>query len=211
MAFAFSGAEDVMVIDLLARTGRPFQVFTLDTFRLHDETRAFLDAVEAHYDIRIRRIAPAQAELDALVGTDGYDGFYLSVEHRHRCCHARKVAPLRRALAELGPGGLGLDAWMTGQRRDQAGSRADLAVVERDDANGGLVKINPLAGVTHDHVQAWLRDNAVPTNPLHDKGYASIGCAPCTRPIKPGDDIRAGRWWWEQGADAECGIHSPKG
>ncbi len=205
VAFAFSGAEDVVVIDLLARTGRPFQVFTLDTFRLHDETRAYLERVEDHYDLRIRRMAPSQDDLNELIAGDGYDGLYLSVEQRKRCCHVRKVAPLRRAVTKLG-----LSAWITGQRRDQADSRTGLTVVAPDPANGGLTKINPLAQWRHDDVWSWLREHSVPGNPLHDRGFASIGCAPCTRPIKPGDDLRAGRWWWEQGAAAECGIHTDK-
>ena len=205
LAFAFSGTEDVAVIELLAQTGRPFQVFTLDTFRLHDETRTYLERVEDHYDLRIRRVAPSQEDVDELIATDGYDGLYLSVDQRKRCCHVRKVAPLRRAMAQME-----LSAWMTGQRRDQSGSRAALAAVEHDAANRGLVKVNPLVDWTHDDVWAWLADRGVPTNPLHERGFSSIGCAPCTRPIQPGDDLRAGRWWWEQGGSAECGIHAPK-
>lgn len=204
-AFAFSGAEDVAVIDMLAAAGRPPRVFTLDTFRLHDETRSYLERVEAHYDLRIQRVAPTQADLDRLVAADGYDGLYLSIDHRKRCCHARKVAPLRRTLSELG-----LSAWITGQRRDQASSRTELQVVEADAANGGLLKINPMADWSYDEVWDWLREHGVPTNPLHEQGFASIGCAPCTRALGPGDDLRAGRWWWEDGAAAECGIHAPK-
>ncbi len=204
IAFAFSGAEDVVVIDLLSRTGLPFSVFTLDTFRLHDETRTFLETVEDRYQLRIRRAAPSQADLNELVATDGYDGLFLSVEQRKRCCHVRKVAPLRRQLA-------GLDGWITGQRRDQATTRTALEAVERDESNGGVIKINPLATWGYDDVWRWIRENAVPVNPLHDRGFSSIGCSPCTRAIQPGADQRSGRWWWEQGDAAECGIHVSDG
>ena len=199
-AFAFSGAEDVVVIDLLARTGLPFSVFTLETHRLHDETYDLLRRVEDNYDLQIELVRPRAQEVDALVARGGYDGMFGSIEARKDCCRVRKVEPLRRRLASG-------DAWLTGLRRDQAVTRAALAVVEWDTDSGGLVKVNPLAAWSHEHVWTWIHEHDVPHNRLHDAGYASIGCVPCTRPISPGDDVRAGRWWWEDPGSRECGLH----
>lgn len=204
IALSFSGAEDVVLIDMAARLAPDVRVFTLDTGRLHPETYRFLERVREHYAIELEVLCPEPAALEALVREKGLFSFYRD-GHRE-CCGIRKVAPLRRKLAEL-------DAWVTGQRRDQSAStRARLPVVQTDPAfsNGGgtLWKLNPLAGWRSDEVWAYIREHDVPCNPLHARGYLSIGCEPCTRPVLPHQSERAGRWWWEQAEDKECGLHA---
>jgi phosphoadenosine phosphosulfate reductase len=200
---AVSGAEDVALIDMAAKSGLPYSVFSLDTGRLHPETLAFIDAVRVHYGITIQLMSPATAELEAFVAEKGLFSFY---EDGHsECCGVRKVAPLRRALK-------GCHAWMTGQRQDQSPStRSDVEIVHEDSAfegrDGRLIKVNPLASWTSADVWLYIRENDVPYNALHDQGFISIGCAPCTRATRPGEHERAARWWWEDATKRECGLH----
>jgi len=193
------GAEDVVLIDMLAKLGGKAKVFTIDTGRLHQETYNVIDAIREKYGIPIEVYFPRAKDIEEMVKQHGLNLFYKSVELRTLCCHIRKVEPLKRALSEL-------DVWITGLRREQASTRASTMKVEVDHANGGIVKINPLADWTSQQAWTYIRENNVPYNVLFDQGYASIGCAPCTRPIKPGEDPRAGRWWWEKGTK-ECGLH----
>jgi phosphoadenosine phosphosulfate reductase len=193
------GAEDMVLTDLIAKDALPIAIFTLDTGRLPGETYALIDRVREHYALPIEVHYPDARALEAYVDANGVNGFYRSVELRQRCCAIRKAAPLARALE-------GRSAWITGQRRAQSVTRSDLAV-EEFDAQRNLPKFNPLAAWTEDDVWSYLRANDVPTNPLHARGYPSIGCAPCTRAIEPGEDIRAGRWWWEHPGHRECGLH----
>ncbi|GAB4830845.1 aspartic proteinase precursor [Ancistrocladus abbreviatus] len=206
IAIAFSGAEDVALIEYARLTGRPFRVFSLDTGRLNPETYHFFDAVEKHYDINIEYMFPDAVEVQALVRSKGLFSFY---EDGHQeCCRVRKVRPLRRALK-------GLRAWITGQRKDQSpGTRSEIPVVQvdpvfegMDGGVGSLVKWNPLANVKGQDVWSFLRTMNVPVNSLHFQGYISIGCEPCTRPVLPGQHEREGRWWWEDAKAKECGLH----
>ena len=195
------GAEDVVLIDMLDRINPQARVVTLDTLRLHTETYEIIDRVRSRYSVDVEAFYPDLAAVDALVRERGYNGFYAGVANRQACCGVRKVEPLGRALD-------GLDAWITGLRRDQAATRTDVQPLEIDDAHDNILKLNPLAGWTNEQVWAYIREHDVPYNALHDAGYPSIGCAPCTRAVAPGEDPRAGRWWWEQDPDAkECGIH----
>ncbi|KAL7186569.1 hypothetical protein ACSBR2_028326 [Camellia fascicularis] len=206
IAIAFSGAEDVALIEYARLTGRPFRVFSLDTGRLNSETYQFFDIVEKHYGIHIEYMFPDAVEVQALVRSKGLFSFY---EDGHQeCCRVRKVRPLRRALKEL-------RAWITGQRKDQSpGTRADVPVVQvdpafegKDGGIGSLVKWNPVANVEGLHIWNFLRAMNVPVNTLHSRGYVSIGCEPCTRPVLPGQHEREGRWWWEDAKAKECGLH----
>uniref|UniRef100_A0A7N0US77 adenylyl-sulfate reductase (glutathione) n=1 Tax=Kalanchoe fedtschenkoi TaxID=63787 RepID=A0A7N0US77_KALFE len=206
IAIAFSGAEDVALIEYARLTGRPFRVFSLDTGRLNPETYQFFDTVEKHYGIRIEYMFPDTTEVQALVRTKGLFSFY---EDGHQeCCRVRKVRPLRRALK-------GLRAWITGQRKDQSpGTRAEVPVVQvdpvfegLDGGAGSLVKFNPVANVEGTDVWNFLRAMGVPVNSLHAQGYISIGCEPCTRAVLPGQHEREGRWWWEDAKAKECGLH----
>lgn len=197
-AIAFSGAEDVVVIDLAARSGKPFSVFCLDTGRLYPETLEFIDAVRAHYGITIEVVSPDRAVLEDFVRRKGLMSF--RVDGHEECCGIRKVEPLGRAL-------VGKAAWMTGQRPDQSpATRAGLPTILRD-TQRGLWKLNPLASWTSADVWYWIRAHDVPFNPLHERGFRSIGCAPCTRPVHPGQHEREGRWWWEDATKRECGLH----
>jgi phosphoadenosine phosphosulfate reductase len=201
IGFASSfGAEDVAMIDMIAKVAPGLRVFTLDTGRLHDETYYVMDQMRQRYGLQIETVFPEREAVETLVRGKGFYSFQESIENRKECCFIRKVQPLQRVLK-------GLDAWMTGLRRDQAVTRANTAIVEIDDANGGLAKVNPLVDWSNDDVWAYIKTNDVPYNPLHDQGFPSIGCAPCTRAIEPGEDIRAGRWWWELPEYKECGLH----
>jgi phosphoadenosine phosphosulfate reductase len=191
--------EDMVLTDLILKAQLPIGIFSLDTGRLHPETLAVLDAVKATYGVEIAVYRPDAAAVDAYVTNKGADAFYDSVELRRECCHIRKVEPLGRALA-------GKRAWLTGQRRAQSATRAELAMQEDDPAHG-MVKFNPLADWSEEDVWNYIRSNNVPYNVLHDQGFPSIGCAPCTRAVQPGEDIRAGRWWWENPESKECGLH----
>jgi phosphoadenosine phosphosulfate reductase len=193
------GAEDMVILDLIATLDLPVDVFTLDTGRLHDETYALIETVRQRYGRPIHLYAPEVADLEPFVAAHGPNPFYQSVELRKRCCELRKVRPLARALAGKG-------VWITGLRRGQAPSRSDAEVLARDEQHG-LMKLSPLADWPEGDVWSYLRAHDVPTHPLHQRGYPSIGCAPCTRAVTPGEDPRAGRWWWEAGATRECGIH----
>ncbi len=203
IAISFSGAEDVLLIEYAKQSGLPFRVFSLDTGRLHPETYRFMAAVEKHYGIHIEYTFPDATAVEALVRKKGLFSFY--GEGHKECCGVRKVEPLRRHLS-------GLRAWITGQRRDQnPQTRAAVPVVELDSAfegqDGPLVKWNPLAASTGDYVWDSIRAFEVPYNALHERGYVSIGCEPCTRAILPGQHERDGRWWWEREGGKECGLH----
>lgn len=192
-------AEDMVLTDLIAGMQLPFAIFTLDTGRLHAETLGMIEVIRQHYGVEVARFQPQAEAVQAHVAAHGEFAFYDSVELRKACCHIRKVEPLGRALAGRG-------AWITGQRRAQSQTRSELALIE-DDAAHGNTKANPLADWSEEDVWHYLKSRKVPYNPLHDKGYPSIGCEPCTRAIQPGEDIRAGRWWWEQADSKECGLH----
>ncbi|KDP20736.1 hypothetical protein JCGZ_21207 [Jatropha curcas] len=206
IAIAFSGAEDVALIEYAKLTGRPFRVFSLDTGRLNAETYRFFDTVEKRYGIHIEYMFPDAVEVQGLVRSKGLFSFY---EDGHQeCCRVRKVRPLRRALK-------GLRAWITGQRKDQSpGTRSEVPVVQvdpvfegMDGGVGSLIKWNPVANVDGRDIWNFLRTMEVPVNSLHSQGYVSIGCEPCTRPVLPGQHEREGRWWWEDAKAKECGLH----
>lgn len=193
------GAEDMVLTDLIDRYGLAIDVFTLDTGRLPQETYDLMERVRQRYNVALTVYAPETPAVEEYVARHGPNAFYQSVMLRRECCYIRKVKPLKRALA-------GRDAWITGQRRAQSATRQDLAFEEWDTENE-LAKYNPLADWSGDEVWAYIRRHAVPTNALHDAGYSSIGCAPCSRAIAPGETERAGRWWWEQPEHKECGLH----
>ncbi|MET0267816.1 MAG: phosphoadenylyl-sulfate reductase [Duganella sp.] len=197
-------AEDMVLTDLILKNRFDIGIFSLETGRLHPETLDMLDKVKAHYDgYEIALYQPQPAAVDAYVAEHGLNAFYDSVEMRRECCRIRKVEPLGRALA-------GNKAWVTGQRRAQSTTRAELHVQEDDPAHG-MTKFNPLADWSEQDVWDYIRSNGVPYNALHDQGYPSIGCAPCTRAVQPGEDVRAGRWWWENPDSKECGLHMVDG
>jgi phosphoadenosine phosphosulfate reductase len=202
-AIAFSGAEDVALIDMAVATGRPFSVFSLDTGRLHPETYRFIDKVRSHYGIEIRTLFPNLVQVEELVQKKGLFSFYQ--DGHGECCGIRKVEPLRRALSSQ-------RAWLTGQRRDQSPTRAEVARFQLDRANsaqrGPLLKVNPLSAFSLGDTWEYLRERGAPYNELHDRGYISIGCEPCTRAIRPGEHERSGRWWWEESTKRECGLHT---
>lgn len=204
ISISFSGAEDVVLIDLAVKlAGSDIRIFTLDTGRLHEETYQFIERVRTHYGVAIDIMAPDQLELDQFVHEKGLFSFYQ--DGHTECCGTRKIATLQRALAQL-------DAWITGQRRDQGTTRTNVPYEQVDSAfstsNHEILKFNPLAMWQAADVWSYIRDNEVPYNTLHDQGFKSIGCAPCTRPIEPHESERAGRWWWENEEDKECGLHS---
>jgi len=192
------GAEDMVLLDAIALHARKLEIFTLDTGRLPEETQALFEAVRDKYPIAIRTYYPEAAAIEAWVGQNGPNAFYKSVAQRQQCCGIRKVEPLRRALS-------GKKSWITGLRREQSAARQTLEREAWDDANG-LIKFSPLLDWTVDDMWSYIRERGVPYNALHDRGYPSIGCAPCTRAVEPGEDIRAGRWWWET-TSKECGLH----
>jgi len=195
------GLEDVALIHMLVSANPAARVFALDTGRLPEETYACAEKIQAHYGVKIAWYFPATDAVEQLEREKGLFSFRQSVENRKECCGIRKVEPLARALS-------GLQAWITGQRREQSVTRATLDVVERDNAHGGMVKINPLADWTFEQTRQYVHDHKIPYNALHDRGYPSIGCAPCTRAIETGEDQRAGRWWWEEPEHKECGLHN---
>jgi len=192
-------AEDMVITEAILRRKLGIEIFTLDTQRLHADTLNVITAIRARYGYDVRVFRPDPQAVAQYVVKFGRDAFYESTELRKRCCHIRKVEPLNRALE-------GKEAWITGQRRDQAVTRSELKVQEYDAAHG-IVKFNPLADWSEDEVWAYIRALDIPYNALHDQGYRSIGCAPCTRPTVAGEDVRAGRWWWEQPEARECGLH----
>ena len=196
-------AEDMVLTDMILKAKLPIGIFSLETGRLHQETLAVLDKVKARYDHDITLYRPQPEAVAAYVEQNGLNAFYNSVEMRRECCRIRKVEPLGRALA-------GNKAWITGQRRAQSTTRAELHVQE-DDAAHAMTKFNPLADWSEQDVWDYIRVNDVPYNALHDQGYPSIGCEPCTRAVQPGEDVRAGRWWWENPDSKECGLHMVDG
>ena len=193
------GAEDMVLTDLIARDGLGIEIFSLDTGRLPPETYDLMASLELRYDLRLRYHYPRHEAVEAYTRAHGINAFYDSVELRRACCEARKVEPLRRALS-------GKKAWITGLRSAQSPTRNALPEQEYD-ATHGLAKFNPLADWTEREVWAYIRLHDVPYNALHDRFYPSIGCLPCTRAVTPGEDLRAGRWWWESPATKECGLH----
>lgn len=204
IAISFSGAEDVALIELAHKLTDNLKVFTLDTGRLHPETYEFIDRVREHYNIDIEVMFPDAAEVEDLVSRKGMFSFYK--DGHKECCGVRKVNPLRRKLSTL-------DAWITGQRKDQSpDTRNDVPVVQIDEAfstpEKQLVKFNPLANWSSKEVWDYIRMTEAPYNKLHEKGFISIGCQPCTRPVLPGQHEREGRWWWEEATKKECGLHA---
>ncbi len=200
IAFASSfGAEDVVVIEMIARVAPEIKVFTLDTGRLPEETYEVMEQVRVRYGVPIHSYFPDREAVEALEREKGFYSFRESIENRKECCGIRKMEPLRRALS-------GMKAWMTGLRAAQAVTRTDMEAVEWDEGNG-LAKVNPLIEWSEEQVWDYVRAKGIPYNALHDRGFPSIGCSPCTRAIKPGEDVRAGRWWWENPENKECGLH----
>jgi phosphoadenosine phosphosulfate reductase len=204
LAISFSGAEDVVLIDMAAAAGGPFRVFSLDTGRLHPETYSFLQRVRERYGVAVEVFFPQPEAVEKLVREKGLFSFYK--DGHKECCGIRKVEPLVRALRPV-------KAWMTGQRRDQSpGTRTAVPVLQLDPTfsspERSLLKFNPLANWTSQQVWAYIREHDVPYNALHERGFVSIGCEPCTRPIHPGQHEREGRWWWEEATLKECGLHA---
>ena len=197
---AAGGVDGLAIIDMAWRIDPRVRVFTLDTGRLPPETYALFEEVRDRYGINVEFEFPDRQQVEHMMFVSGPNLMYRSVDDRVRCCEIRKVEPLKRKLATL-------DAWVSGLRRDQWKTRKNVAKVELDRDHGGVVKLNPLADWSAEDVWDYVRKNDVPYHELFDHGYTSIGCAPCTRPVQPGEDERAGRWWWEQDTDKECGIH----
>ena len=197
-------AEDSVLMDIITKINPEANFFTLDTGRLNPETYQIMDALEKRYKIRFEVVFPEANEVEEMVKEKGINLFYESVENRYLCCGIRKVKPLRRILSKL-------DGWITGIRRDQTRIRKDARYIEIDGLYNGIIKVNPLLDWSWDDVQAYIRKHEIPTHPLLSQGYPSIGCAPCTRAIQNGEDLRAGRWWWESEAQKECGLHMDHG
>jgi len=193
------GQEDQVITHLIASNKLPIQIFSLDTGRLFPETLDLLDITESHYGIKIKVYYPERESVENLVNEIGINGFYHSVDNRKSCCTVRKVEPLKRAL-------LNNSVWVTGLRAEQSPNRSEMQKIEWDETNQ-IFKYNPILDWSFDSMIAYIKDNKIPYNPLHEKGFISIGCAPCTRAIQPGEDIRAGRWWWEA-SKKECGLHA---
>lgn len=199
LACSFS-LEDVVLIDMLHRLRLPIRVFALDTGRLNEETYEVAEAITEKYNISIDWYFPKREAVEQLERKKGLFSFRESLDNRHECCHIRKVEPLRRALS-------GMAGWVTGIRREQSITRSAITPIETDTANGGLLKINPLVDWSSAQVWQYADTHRVPVNRLHRQGYPSIGCAPCTRAVEPGEHPRAGRWWWESAEHKECGLH----
>jgi phosphoadenosine phosphosulfate reductase len=194
------GAEDVVLIDMLARITDSPRVFAIDTGRLHEETYAVMERIRERYGINVEVYYPDRTAVETLERQHGFYSFRNSPDDRHLCCAIRKVEPLKRALSSLG-------AWITGLRREQNVTRTNVPVVSVDTGNWNIVKLNPLVDWNNEQVWDYIRLHDVPYNKLHDNGFPSIGCAPCTRAIAPGEHPRAGRWWWESPEQKECGLH----
>ena len=193
------GAEDQVLTDMIVKSDPVAKIFTLDTGRLHEETYAVMEQTNKKYGINVEVYCPLQSEVEHLYQMQGIYGFRESVENRKMCCHVRKMEPLRRALK-------GYDVWITGLRRAQSPTRETMQLIEWDEVNG-LIKLNPLIEWSEEKVWDYIKQQKVPYNALHTQGYPSIGCAPCTRAVREGEDIRAGRWWWENPEHKECGLH----
>jgi len=199
LACSFS-LEDVAIIDIAHDAGLVMGVFALDTGRLNEETYEVADALVERYRLKIDWYFPKHEEVEQLEKAYGLFSFRESLDKRHTCCHIRKVEPLSRALKEL-------KGWVTGMRREQSVTRGDLRAIELDELNGGILKINPLIDWSEEQLVSYTEERHLPKNRLYNLGYRSIGCAPCTRSVKPGEDARAGRWWWENPENKECGLH----
>lgn len=195
------GAEDQVLTDMVIKIAPKTRVFTLDTGRLFPETYSLISRTNERYETKIQVFFPDYKRVESMVKERGINLFYESIENRKLCCQIRKLEPLGRAFR-------GLDAWICGLRREQSVTRQNVQTVEWD-AKNGLLKINPLIDWREEQVWEYIKKNSVPYNVLHDKGFPSIGCQPCTRAVKPGEDIRAGRWWWENPEHKECGLHAP--
>jgi thioredoxin-dependent adenylylsulfate APS reductase len=200
LSASFGGPEGMVLLDMMHEIDRSSRVFMLDTGRLHQATYDLVERVRDRYDKRVEVVFPRNEDVEAMVSEKGHNLFYESQEKRKLCCQLRKVEPLRRYLGDL-------DAYVSGIRRDQNANRAGTRKVEFDRAAGGIVKLNPLADWTHDDVMQYVEQHQVPVNRLHGQNYPSVGCEPCTRAVKVGEDPRAGRWWWENDDTRECGIH----
>jgi phosphoadenosine phosphosulfate reductase len=199
LACSFS-LEDVAIIDIAHEAGLKLGVFALDTGRLNEETYEVADALVERYRLKIDWYFPKHKEVEQLERAEGLFSFRESLEKRHHCCAIRKVEPLSRALK-------GLSGWVTGMRREQSVTRTSLSAIELDELNGGILKLNPLLDWSEEQLVAYTEERRLPKNRLYSEGYRSIGCAPCTRAVKPGEDARAGRWWWENPENKECGLH----
>ena len=199
LASSFS-MEDIVLIDMLQRQKQKVRIFAIDSGRLNEETLEIAETIRLRYAIEIDWYFPKQAAVEKLEREKGLFSFRESLENRHQCCQIRKVEPLQRALQ-------GLAGWITGQRREQGSTRIELHPFESDQVNGNIAKLNPLAHWTLRRVQDYIKQQRLPINRLHHMGYPSIGCAPCTRAVQPGEDARAGRWWWENPEHKECGLH----
>ncbi|RYA22674.1 phosphoadenylyl-sulfate reductase [Malaciobacter halophilus] len=193
------GAEDQVLTDIIFKNDKSSKVFTLDTGRLNPETYDVMDATNLKYGVKLDIYFPNLDKVEELYQTQGINGHFESIDNRKKCCNIRKIEPLKRALKNL-------DVWFTGLRSSQSITREDMKLVEWDEAFK-LIKVNPLIKWSEKDVWDYIKANSVPYNKLHDKGYPSIGCAPCTRAVKDGEDIRAGRWWWENPEHKECGLH----
>ncbi|HEX5456959.1 MAG TPA: phosphoadenylyl-sulfate reductase [Candidatus Nitrosotalea sp.] len=203
MASSF-GAEDVVVIDMMMKINPKARIFTLDTGRLNQETYDVMDEIRKKYNTSIEVMFPDQNEVEQMVRVNGLNLFYHSVGNRKLCCGIRKVHPLNRILSTL-------DGWITGLRADQTEVRSNANKLELDEQHNGIIKINPIIEWTWDQTWDYIKKNNIPYNKLHDNGFPSIGCEPCTRAIKPGESLRAGRWWWESDSQKECGLHADHG
>jgi phosphoadenosine phosphosulfate reductase len=199
------GAEDVVLIDMMCKINRNLtRVFTLDTGRLNQETYDLIDKIRKKYNIKVDVYFPNSREVEEMVANKGMNLMYESVENRKQCCNIRKIEPLKRALKQF-------DCWITGLRREQTVTRNKIMKIEVDNLNKNIIKLNPLADWTNDEIWKYIHENKIPYNELHDRGYPSIGCEPCTRAVKQGEDPRAGRWWWEIDSQKECGLHWKEG
>lgn len=196
------GVEDQVLTDMIMKIAPDTRIFTLDTGRLFYETYELIERTTLRYKKKIEIYFPDPADVEKMVTENGINLFYQSIENRKECCRVRKLVPLKRAFQ-------GLDVWICGLRRSQSATRTENQLIEWDEANG-LLKLNPLIEWSEKQVWDYVKQHGVPYNPLHDKGYPSIGCQPCTRAIEPGEDIRAGRWWWESPETKECGLHNRK-
>lgn len=204
IAFASSmGAEDQVITEMIANIDRTAKIFTLDTGRMFPETYDLIDRTNARYKINIQIYFPEREQVEKMVNEKGINLFYESIDNRRQCCHIRKIVPLQRALK-------GLDVWISGLRKSQSVTRRDLKPIEWDQGNG-LIKLNPLIEWSEEQVWSYIEKNNIPYNSLHNEGFPSIGCMPCTRAIEPNEDVRAGRWWWELPESKECGLHVKKG
>ena len=203
MASSF-GAEDVVVIDMIMKINPKARIFTLDTGRLNQETYDVMDEIRKKYNMNIEAMFPDQNEIEQMVRVNGMNLFYHSIGNRKLCCGIRKVHPLNRMLSTL-------DGWITGLRADQTEVRLKANRIEFDEQHNGIIKINPIIEWTWEQTWDYIKKNDIPYNKLHDHGFTSIGCEPCTRAIKPGEPLRAGRWWWESDSQKECGLHADHG